>query len=62
VSRLPHPNPDVLTRSDALAATPGTLVPSARVVLATLVCGTQLAAASAATLAAGEHRHFGEQP
>lgn len=62
MSRLPHPNPDVLTRSDALAATPGTLVPSARVVLATLVCGTPLAAASAAILAAVEHRHFGEQP
>ena len=62
MSRMPHPNPDVLARSDALAATPGTLMPSARIAPATLVLSTPLAAASAATLAAVEHRHFGEQP
>ena len=62
MSRLPHPNPDVHARSEALAATPGTLMPSARIAPATLVLSTPLAAASAATLAAVEHRHFGEQP
>ena len=62
MSRMPHPNPDVLARSDALAATPGTLMPSARIVPATLVLSTALAAAPAATLGAVEHQHFGERP
>ena len=60
--RLQHPNPDVLADGNAFAATPGTLVPSARIVPATLVLSTALAAAPAATLGAVEHQHFGERP